>query len=269
MKTKHFLIALWLCPVLVFAQDHELDVVRQHDLSQLFGSFTYDIREDNNQWVAQYRPAPIGFIGDEYRRMHVRWLSVTQSEDDPLVYEVSGKTMVKNNICDFTGYLRITAAARDTSIEFPDERTGTIFGHFELVEDRSQPGTGEFRGQFKSHYWLPFGPDRKQIPTNATNYPDATIIYNTLEFFQAGYGNNQFKGTWTSYRTGKSKAVAWADHRFDFPTDLDVGASEFAPNEKYFDMGWKSYFAAWIHADPDRLRGEAQRAEMAPWWEDQ
>ncbi|MEM6877240.1 MAG: hypothetical protein AAF544_01675 [Bacteroidota bacterium] len=269
MKTSYFFLLLLLAPIACYAQSSELDFIRSQDLSFLIAGDTYEVREYDGTWVQRDRPAPIGYIGDNYKRLHFRWLSIEKSDEDPLIYEVSGKTKVGGNICTFTGQLRITSAMQSASEEDPDERIGTIFGTFYFKEKREERGTGEFRGQFWSHYWLPHGLDGPPIAAGGPDrslYHDEVLVYNSLETYSPGFGNNQFTGTWTSYRSGREKEVAWVDYRFSFPTDLDVGASEFVPSEDYLNQGWESYFDAWVFSDNDRVRAEAQRVEMEEWW---
>ena len=66
--------------------------------------------------------------------------------------------------------------------------------------------------------------------------------YNKVGSVAAGWINNAMVGDWTSYGKANSKPANWGDGRIPFSEDLDVGTSEFAPNSKYFDKGWKSYF---------------------------
>lgn len=60
-----------------------------------------------------FKPDPnsvIGFIGSNYQRFQVYFASVTKDKKNPNVYNVKGKSMVKNNICDFSGTITITKA---------------------------------------------------------------------------------------------------------------------------------------------------------------
>lgn len=269
MKTYYFFHLLIYMPLMSHGQDSELDFIRSQDLSFLLAGETYEVRDYDGNWELRDRPAPIGYIGDNYKRLHFHWLTIEKSDENPLVYEVSGKTKVGSNICSFTGQLLITSAMQSASEEDPDERIGTIFGSFYFEENPEERGTGEFQGRFWSNYWLPHGLEGPPLAAGGPErclYYDEILVYNSLDTYSPGFSNNQFTGTWTSYRSAREKEVAWADYRFSFPTDLDVGASEFVPSEDYFDQGWESYFEAWIHADSDRLRAGAQMLEMEEWW---
>jgi hypothetical protein len=59
-----------------------------------------------------------------------------------------------------------------------------------------------------------------------------------------GFSNNTFVGTWTSYKTGKSKKCNFGDYRIpecEGSNGCDIGAGEFSINPKYRENGWQSY----------------------------
>ncbi len=62
-----------------------------------------------------------------------------------------------------------------------------------------------------------------------------------MSFIADGFSNNQFTGSWTSYKTNASKKCNWGDYRIPECGDLDIGAGEFIVNEKYIKNGWTSY----------------------------
>lgn len=49
----------------------------------------------------------------------------------------------------------------------------------------------------------------------------------TIKVVAAGFSNNQFRGSWTSYKTGVSKKCNWGDGRILDSGDLEGGAGEF------------------------------------------
>src|SRR5690348_17215575 len=61
------------------------------------------------------------------------------------------------------------------------------------------------------------------------------------------FQNNQFEGTWTSYKTGNSKKCNCVDYRLPDSRGLDIGAGEFSPWDKYEEYGWQNYSQAWGH----------------------
>jgi len=76
-----------------------------------------------------------------------------------------------------------------------------------------------------------------------------------------GWRNNQFAGTWTSYRTKASKPASWGDSRIPVAGDLDIGAGEFSPDEKYLAHGWQSYHDAYVGQNKRALAEERRQ-----WW---
>ena len=49
-----------------------------------------------------------GFIGENHQRIRVKILKVTKDSLNEHIYHISGKTMVKTNICEFSGDIFIT-----------------------------------------------------------------------------------------------------------------------------------------------------------------
>jgi|GEM_PF-7029135 len=64
-----------------------------HNLSKLFTA------TDNSQ--------VFGFIGDNFQRIRIKFISVKKDPQDAETYLISGKSMVKNNIEPFNGRLKI------------------------------------------------------------------------------------------------------------------------------------------------------------------
>nr|MBP6410083.1 hypothetical protein [Pseudarcicella sp.] len=67
-----------------------------------------------------------------------------------------------------------------------------------------------------------------------------------ISFNSDGFFNNQFIGSWTSYKTNTSKKCNWGDYRIPESGNLDVGAGEFSVDEKYLKNGWKNYSQAFM-----------------------
>jgi hypothetical protein len=62
--------------------------------------------------------------------------------------------------------------------------------------------------------------------------------YDAISFSADGFSNNQFIGSWTSYKTDASKKCNWGDYRIPECGDLDIGAGELSISEKYSKNGW-------------------------------
>jgi hypothetical protein len=171
-------------------------------------------------------PERLGFIGHDYTRFRIHFVSISKSVQDPFTYLVSGKTRVHNNICDFTGTIRMLSAETYASEEFPNFREGSVLSEVLFYEDSSQAGSGVISGQLRTYFYLDKG---------------GRLKYNSLMLAADGFNNNAFTGSWTSYKTKQSKKCNWGDFRIPESGDLDIGAGEFSPSDKYLKNGWQSY----------------------------
>ncbi len=194
-------------------------------------------------WLSK-QDAVVGFIGANYQRIHIRFLSVIKNQNVQNEYLVYGKSMVENNICDFQGKFRIThiyefnKAMRTSlykealkqndkeAINKLNKVRGFILAEYILFEDSEQKGSGMFKGVVKSYFYL----DKGEL-----FFDDLNIESNDR------YNNNQFVGVWQSYNTKIQKACNWGTFRIPNAGDLDIGIGEFFPNKKYETKGWDTY----------------------------
>ena len=91
------------------------------------------------------------------------------------------------------------------------------------------------------------------------------MLYDALDSNADGYFNNQFDGTWTSYKTGVSKMCNWGDYRIPDSKGLDGGAGEFIVNEKYKNNGWQNYVN--MNSQDKAVAKKAVDEENRKWWE--
>ena len=192
----------------------------------------------------------LGYIGENYQRMRIVILSATKQPSRPDTYDVVGRSMVKNVIRPFTGTLKIKQTA---SIELDDDykhekvkEAGLVYGEYRFSENARQTNTGEFEGVFITN-WI--------VDKNGQFKYDEVLIG------ADGYSNNQFAGTWTSYRTKVKRPASWGDSRIPVAGDLDIGAGEFFPDEKYVRNGWEGYRDAYVGQNKRALAEERRR-----WW---
>ena len=84
--------------------------IKNYDLSAIItaDSFLAEDREDSKDKVK--RAEILGFIGDDYQRLFIHFISVIQNPTNPYEYLVYGKTMVKENICPFQGTITVRQA---------------------------------------------------------------------------------------------------------------------------------------------------------------
>ena len=196
----------------------------------------------------------LGYIGDGYQRLRIVVLSATKHPSQPDIYNVTGKSMVKNVVRSFTGTIKITKTASSPHAELDEEykgehvkEAGSVFGEYHFAEDAKQTNTGKFDGVFTTDWIV----DR-----------NGRLQYDEVMAGADGYANNQFVGTWTSYRAKTGKPASWGDSRIPLAGDLDIGAGEFLPDEKYIPNGWQSYRNAYGVKQDKRALTEERRQ----WW---
>jgi hypothetical protein len=195
----------------------------------------------------------LGYIGDNYQRMRIVILTATKKAGQPDTYNVTGKSMVKNVVRAFSGTMKITRVVSSPESELEDDykgeglkEAGLVFGEYHFAEDTKLTNTGKFDGVFVT-YWVVDKTGR--------------LKYDEVMMGADGYSNNQFAGTWTSYKTKASKPASWGDSRIPVAGDLDIGAAEFSPEEKYINNGWQGYRDAYT-----RQNKRALSEERRQWW---
>lgn len=199
------------------------------------------------------RPEPLGFIGEDYQRFFIHFVSVIQNPKNPLEYFAYGKSKVKNNICSFQGLITITKAQIYEKGDFPAFKQGFVIGKYEFYENPNQKGTGIFNGVFKSNFYID---------------GEGKLKYDALMAVADGFNNNQFEGTWTNYRLTDTKNCNWGDFRIPDSQKLDCGTGEFMPSDEYLKNGWESYRALLGGSSDDKKVNEAKKKENIKWWID-
>jgi hypothetical protein len=202
-------------------------------------------------WLRSEPATVLGFIGPDYQRLRVKLLTVRPVAGQPGHYTVTGKSKVGATVAPFEGeftvlHVREKLGPPRTLDNEPTiaVKSGIVLARYELREPPGQPRTGVFRGLLHARW-----------------YQDRTgkLYYDDLENFADSYANNQFVGTWQSYRSGAVKRCNWGNHRIPNSQELDQGAGEFSPVDKYLANGWLSYRRAWGAGDR-----AAQQLEEAP-----
>jgi hypothetical protein len=223
--------------------------LKTKDLSQLWRANQLTFYGSSNSDVF---PEPLGFIGSDYQRFYLHYSSVRPNSARPYVYQVSGKTRVKTNVCAFTGTITVVKARlyKAPNAEYPQFREGELTCRVELAEDRKQPGSGTILGTMTTYFYV----DAKGQPR-----------YNTLEPAD-GFSNNQCVATWTSYATGQRKPCHWGDFKIPEAGDLDFSVSEFMVSKKYVARGWQTYMAALEGNDDSPATRQARAEEKRQWW---
>lgn len=183
----------------------------------------------------------IGFIGDDYERLSMAFLTVTSTADSK-VLAVTGKSRVKNNICSFTGTLTV----RKLLLGNDNPGEGVATGIYQFTEDSTQSHPGVFTGSFAIRVIL----DK-----------DARPVYKKPDSNNWGYA---FAGDWKLHKGKLQMRANWGDNRIPDSGDLDNGQDNFQVNPKYAKAGWKNYIRAYENKDADALKKEKE-----PWFKNQ
>jgi hypothetical protein len=226
MKTKLIGLLLLVCGNINSQNTKTVDFftdVKNYDLSVVL---TVDsIRDDEN--VCFPRPQILGFIGKDYWRFHIHFISMIQNHFNPYEYFVYGKTKVKDIICPFQGILTLKAAEIFIEQDIDSIKEGYVVYDVQLFEDKKQNSTGYINGSLTSNFLI-----------GSNN----NIEYDAIMLVGDGFSNNKFIGNWTSYKTGKSKKCNWGDYRIPESSNLDVGVGGFMVDSKYKDNGWENLY---------------------------
>lgn len=225
--------------------------IKKYDITDLW---TLDKFQIENDTTTVDRLEPLGYIGENFQRLQIHFISAIKNPNNQLQYFIYGKTKVKENICTFQGTITISESRTYDEGDIPTLKQGFAKGQYEFFEDPDQKGTGILKGNFQTDFYIS---------------EKGEIKYDALMFVADGFQNNQFEGTWTSYATGNSKQCNWGDYRMpgcNWRNGCDTGAGEFSINEKYQKNGWENYKLAWGHY-PDKPEViEARKKEKEKWW---
>lgn len=244
-------IFLARCPVLAREAD-TLDFYRQIKGLDLSGILVDTALNGFND------SGPLGFIGNEFQRFLIHFDQIGKSPENPYTYTVSGKTMVKNNRCDFNGYIRIIAAFTFPSMEVPAVRYGELTAVVHIEEGKKHYGAGVITGRLNADFLV-----------------DSTgqVCLNDIELGADGYKGRQFEGKWISNATLISKVCNWGDWRVPrikgSENHIDTGDGEFMVNPSYRKNGWENFCIAWndvLEGDEARQKQARARKKENNWW---
>jgi hypothetical protein len=247
MKRKVVTILATVLLIQAFAQENPTTdffaQIKNYDLSVVM---TADSIFDDDEKMYE-RSEILGFICDNYQRLHIHFISIIQNPSDPYEYFAYGKTKVKENISSFQGTMKVTKSKLYKESDVPIYKQGYAELKVNLYEDSKQNSTGFFSGKLTANFMI----DKKDV-----------LKYDALISGADGFCNNQFVGTWTSYKTKSTKKSNWGDYRIPESGDLDdidIGIAEFYVNDKYVKNGWENYKLAFWNSDPETPEAEKAR----------
>ena len=171
----------------------------------------------------------LGIIGENYQKLGVKYISIIKDPENPNTYLVYGKSIVKNNICEFQGKIEIIQNYIPKEINPRYKTSGFIIANCIFYENSLQNNSGYFKGVLRTDYGV--------NKDNSMEYPDDG------DEPDSNY-NNGFVGTWTDYKTKKSKLSHWGSDFVPMSNDLNVAQAigDFIANKKYQNNGWNTDF---------------------------
>ncbi len=200
------------------------------------------------------RAEPVGYFGKNYQRFFIHFISVIQNPARKSEYLIYGKNKLKGKISKFQGILKIETL--EIFKEESDEglKEGIIKGTYQFFEDPKESGNGIFEGVFKSYIML----------------QNDQINYNTVYWYADGFENNQFEGTWVSYKSQTSYVCNWSDYRVPNRRGFDKGAGQMSVASSYIENGWENFqLANFPVATSEKHRKQieaAKKKEAEEWW---
>ncbi len=211
-------------------------------------------------WTETKNNMVYGFVGANYQRLRIKIVSAKKDLRRSDTYNISGKTMVQNKICVFSGTIKVDSIRvydqlhwgvdemyRDSGIQMQ----GLLIGKYQFSVDSAKYHLGAFDGKLLS-LWL--------IDKNGL------LKYDDINLYSDYYNNNLFVGTWTNNKNEKVSAN-WGDYRTPYCGDLDNGAGEFSPNDSYLKYGWQTIHDAYNYDKIDSLtKSLARHEEELQWW---
>lgn len=219
------------------------------DLTELWRADSILHEEDDGKLYKGPFPQPLGFIGANFQRFYIHYISVVKSKSNPYVYLVTGKTRVKKKIRSFNGTITISKAVLYDRSFHPRFKQGEVVAAVFLREDSSARPSGFIKGNLKTTFYV----DKNNHFYYASFDPGD------------GYCNNLCEAHWTSYHTRKSQICNWGDYRIPGSGGLDGGAGEFAVSAQYEKFGWKTFEKA--RTLNDTKEGiKAMSKEKQQWW---
>lgn len=237
------------------ALDWEKEILRDKNFSRKNYKNSITRYDFGSLWTDTENSSVYGFIGNNYRRLRTKIISTAKAKNAPDTYAVSGKSMIRNNVCEFSGTIKITRARIYKKMRWGVEdeyknagikKQGIIFAEYRLSENKACIFSGVFTGLLLTRWYI----DK-----------NGKLNYDDIEKQSDSYGNNQFVGVWKSYRGDIVKNSNWGDYRIPLSGDLDGGAGEFSPIDKYLQFGWQTHRDAYVDNSQ-----QARQTEERQWW---
>lgn len=182
-----------------------------------------------------YQDDVLGYVGDNYQRFYFIIDSIKADSEVTLQYRVWGKYRLSDMINKYEGQVRIISGFA----ELPKE--------YSIVESHPLSGIQVYR---MTSIWKLNSINGKECikgeMTSTFYYHQGKVCFDDLNLeCSDAYCNNLFIGTMISKNSGEKKC-RWGTFRIPDSGDLDIGAADFFPDDKYIKNGWQSYCNAYL-----------------------
>ena len=177
--------------------------------------------------LADSRTKFLGYIGADYHRLHINFSNVKKASHTK--YIVSGEYIISAEAHPFNGEIQITKIRKYTNLNYgvDDFMKGKINAQGIALASYFLKGDGGFqaKGQMLIKWYID---------------SDKRLAYDDISEDEDMYANNLFCG---ECKVGKAqiKPCAWGHYRIPNSGDLDIGAGEFSPSQKYINNGWSDF----------------------------
>ena len=177
--------------------------------------------------LADSRTKFLGYIGADYHRLHINFSNVKKASHTK--YIVSGEYKISAEARPFNGEIQITKIRKYTNLNYgvDDFMKGKINAQGIALASYFLKGDGDFqaKGQMLMKWYID---------------SDKRLAYDDISEDEDMYANNLFCG---ECKVGKAqiKPCAWGHYWIPNSGDLDIGAGEFSPSQKYINNGWSDF----------------------------
>lgn len=231
MKIINKIILLWLMvfmsPSLFAEQTSKQCFSRYLDSKAHFINDDKFDKFDFSGILADSRTKFLGYIGADYHRLHINFSNVKKASHTK--YIVSGEYKISAEARPFNGEIQITKIRKYTNLNYgvDDFMKGKINAQGIALASYFLKGDGDFqaKGQMLMKWYID---------------SDKRLAYDDISEDEDMYANNLFCG---ECKVGKAqiKPCAWGHYRIPNSGDLDIGAGEFSPSQKYINNGWSDF----------------------------
>ena len=231
MKIINKIILLWLMvfmsPSLFAEQTSKQCFSRYLDSKAHFINDDKFDKFDFSGILADSRTKFLGYIGADYHRLHINFSNVKKASHTK--YIVSGEYKISAEARPFNGEIQITKIRKYTNLNYgvDDFMKGKINAQGIALASYFLKGDGDFqaKGQMLMKWYID---------------SDKRLAYDDISEDEDMYANDLFCG---ECKVGKAqiKPCAWGHYRIPNSGDLDIGAGEFSPSQKYINNGWSDF----------------------------